>query len=97
VNAIVKLVEFGPTQKTHFFGSQNASTVRQVISTMEKVAKCKIRTSESLARKGDISISSYPTQRNDKNYFFQETFTLEQQCESALIAEKYYLDNIYKK
>jgi UDP-glucose 4-epimerase len=97
VNAIVRLTEFGPTQKMHFFGSQHASSVRQVVQTMEKVAKCKIKTSESLARKGDISISSYPTQRNEKNSFFQETFTLEQQCESALIAEKYYLDNIYKK
>lgn len=95
VNALVRVIDNGPTNKIHYFGSQYPLSILQVIEAMEKVSGFEIPKTIGPAREGDIPISSYP--RADTDGFFKETFTIEQQCLSAINAESYYLRNFFKK
>lgn len=84
VDAMIKIVDNGPTNNIECLGSTRGYSVREVIDVMKKVSGVDFKVEEGPRREGDSIVSVLPNQSK----FFTENHTLEQQCLSALIVEK---------
>lgn len=85
VDAITRLVKYGPTSQVECFGTTTGYTVEEVFDTMVKVSGKEILKIYEPRRLGDLPESIMPEQSR----FFVETRNLEEQCLSALQHETY--------
>ena len=83
VESLMRIVENKPTGEIDCLGVPEGTTVREVINTMCNVSRKNLKIIEGPRREGDIPVSTVPT----KSIHFQQTKTLEQICEDALLYE----------
>lgn len=88
VNSILRIVNFGPTRKIENLGNATGYSVREVINAMKKVSGVNFNVKEIDARNGDVPKTIFVKQSD----FFEETFSLEDQCLSSLNFEKFLLN-----
>lgn len=79
-DAIVRIVDNGPTNRIECFGTTEGYTVEEVFDTMVKVSGKNILKIYEPRRLGDIAASTIP----ETSKFFIEARSLEDQCRSAL-------------
>lgn len=79
-DAIVRVVEHGPTKRIEYFGTTTGYSVEEVFDAMVRVSGTNILKIYEPRREGDIAESVMPEQSE----FFVENHSLEDQCRSAL-------------
>lgn len=79
-DAIVRVVDHGPTTRVECFGTTTGYTVEEVFDAMTQVSGKNILKVYEPRRAGDIAESTMPEQ----SVFFVERHSLKDQCKSAL-------------
>ena len=78
--AIVRVVDNGPTNQIECFGTSEGYTVKEVVDAMVRVSGKTILKIYEPRRPGDVAVSTM----NQPSKFFKETRSIEDQCRSAL-------------
>lgn len=83
VDAMIKIVDNGPTNNIECLGNTRGYSVREVVDVMKQVSGVDFTVEEGPRRIGDSVVSVLPNQSK----FFTEKRTLQDQCLSALKVE----------